>query len=68
MRIRSGQEHKIKQERMTWVGYGRRVTRTQFWFDNLAERDYLGYVGVAEIIILKWMLKEYDVSTWTGFI
>jgi hypothetical protein len=42
--------------------------RTEFWPENLTGRDYLKDLGKDRRIILKWILKKYDVRMWTGFI
>jgi hypothetical protein len=34
----------------------------------LKDRDYLEDPGVDEIIILKWILRTWDVGAWTGSI
>ena len=31
-----------------------------FWWGNLRERDHLGYPGLGERIILKWIFKKWD--------
>jgi hypothetical protein len=40
------------------VGYGRRVTHTQFWLDYLSERDHLRYVSVVDINNIRMDVKE----------
>jgi hypothetical protein len=32
------------------------------------EMDHLEHLGIAGMIILKWILIKYDWKTWTGFI
>ena len=39
-----------------------------FWWGNLRERDHLGVLGVDDRIILKWLFKKCDGSSWTGSI
>jgi hypothetical protein len=39
---------------------------TGFWWGHLREGDHLGYPGVDEKIILKWIFRKYDVGVWTG--
>jgi len=60
----------IKLRRMGWAGrvvrMGRVEVYTGFWWGNLKERDYLEDPGVNEKIILRWLFKKWDVSTWAG--
>ena len=37
-----------------------------FWWGNRRERDHLGYPGVDERIILRWILMRWYVGIWTG--
>jgi len=47
--------------------YGcRREAYTGFWWGNLRERDHLGDLGVDGRIILRWILRKWDVGVWTG--
>jgi hypothetical protein len=46
---------------------GRTQTDTKFHAGNLKERDHLVEVSI-DVIILKWILKTYGISMWTGFI
>jgi hypothetical protein len=39
---------------------------TGFWWVNLRERDHWGNPGVDGRIILKWVIREWDVGVWTG--
>jgi hypothetical protein len=39
---------------------------TGFWWGNLRERDQLEDPGVDERIILRWILRKWDVEVWTG--
>jgi hypothetical protein len=32
----------------------------------MRERDHLGYQGVYRRIILRWMLKNWNVGVWAG--
>jgi hypothetical protein len=32
----------------------------------MRERDHLGYQGVDRRIILRWILRKWDVGVWTG--
>jgi len=45
---------------------GRRETYTVFWWGNLRERDCLGDPNLDGTIILKWILRNWDVGLWTG--
>jgi hypothetical protein len=42
--------------------WGRVEACTGFWWRNLRERHHLGDPGVDERIILKWILKKWDVG------
>ena len=35
---------------------------------NLNQRDYLKDLGIDRKVILKYILKKYFISVWTGFI
>ena len=39
---------------------------TEFWWGNLTKRVHLKDLGVHGKIILKWILREWDVRAWTG--
>jgi len=41
---------------------------TDFWLGNLKERDHLEHLSIDGRIILKWILKKYDVSIQTGYV
>jgi hypothetical protein len=43
-----------------------RVVCTGFWWGNLRERDHWGNPGIYGRIILRWILKKWDVGVWTG--
>jgi hypothetical protein len=62
----------IKLRRLHWAGHVARreklEIRTQFWSENLKGRDHLEDVGVDGRIILKWILRKWDVTVWTGCI
>jgi hypothetical protein len=37
-----------------------------FGWGKLSEKDYLGDPGVDGRIILRWILRKWDVGVWTG--
>jgi hypothetical protein len=37
-----------------------------FWGGNLREGDHLGDPGVDGRIILRWIVRKWDVGVWTG--
>jgi hypothetical protein len=39
---------------------------TEFWWGNLKKRDHLGNPGVDGRIILRWILRVWDVGLWTA--
>jgi hypothetical protein len=41
---------------------------TEFWWENLRERDHVGDPDVDERIILRWIFRKWDVKVWTGSI
>jgi hypothetical protein len=51
-----------------WHALGRRDTLTGFLYGALKERDHVKDKGVDARIILKWILKTYDGSGWSGLI
>ena len=60
----------IKSRRMRWAVHvalmGRGELYTVFWLGNLRERDHLGDPDTDERIILKWILRQWDLGVWTG--
>jgi len=62
----------IKLRRMRWTGHkaSKRERRggvyTGFWWGNLRERDHLGDPGIDGRIVLRWILRKWDVGVWTG--
>ena len=44
---------------------GRREVYTGVWWGNLREGDHLEEPGVDGRIILRWMLRKWDVGAWT---
>ena len=60
----------IKSRRMRWAGHvarmGRGETYTGVWWGNLKERDHLGKPGIDGRIILRWVLRKWDVGVWAG--
>jgi hypothetical protein len=41
---------------------------TGFWWGNLRERDQLEDAGVNGVIILRGIVRKWDLEAWTGFI
>ena len=39
---------------------------TVFWWGNLSERDHLEDLGVDGRIILRWIIRTWEVGAWTG--
>ena len=40
---------------------------TGYWCGNLREGDHLEEPGIDGRIILRWIFKEWDGGSWTGF-
>jgi hypothetical protein len=59
----------IKLRRMRWVGHvarmGRRKACTEFWWENLRERDHWGDPIIDGRIILRCIIRNWDVGVWT---
>ena len=49
-----------------WHVWRKGEVRTRFWWGNLRERDHLGDPGVDRRIILRLILKKWDVGIRTG--
>jgi len=49
-----------------WHVWGEVRVHTGFWWGDLRERDYLEDLGVDGRIILRWILRKWDVVAWTG--
>jgi len=49
-----------------WRVRGRVEACRGFWCGKLRERDHLGYQGVDGKIILRWILRKWNVEAWTG--
>jgi hypothetical protein len=60
----------IKSKGMRLAGHvacmGRGEVHTGFWWGNLRERDHLEDLDGDGCVILKWILKKWDVGAWTG--
>ena len=48
------------------MGEGRGVYR--FWWGKLRERDHLGDPCIGGRLIIRWILRKWDVGVWTGSI
>jgi len=57
---------------MRWAGHVARMGEQRriqgFGGENLRERDQLGDPGVDRRIILKWIIRKWDVGEWIGLI
>ena len=45
---------------------GEKRAYTGFWLGTLRERDHLGDPVADGRIILRWILRKWDVGLWTG--
>jgi len=36
------------------------------WWGNLRERDHLGDPGVGGRLVLRWIVRKWDLGVWTG--
>ena len=45
--------------------YGGGEAYTGFWWENLREKDHLEDPDVDGRIILRWILRKWDVGVWT---
>jgi len=45
---------------------GRGEVSTGLWMENLRDRDHLEDLGVDGRIILRWILRKWDVGVWIG--
>jgi len=41
---------------------------TEFWWDNLRERDHLEDLDLDGRVIFKWIFRKWDPGVWTGFL
>jgi hypothetical protein len=61
----------IKLRKIIWGEHVARVDEMRnatFQLENLQKRDHWGNQGMDGRIILEFVLKEYGVRIWTGFI
>jgi len=62
----------IKPRIMRWVGHVARVRKSRGEYrvlvGNLRDGDHLRDPGVDGRIILRWILRMWDLGVWTGFI
>jgi len=60
----------IKSKRMRWARHvasmGRGELYEGFWWGNLRERYHLEDPSVDGKIILRWIIRKWDVVAWTG--
>jgi hypothetical protein len=45
-----------------WIG----EAYTGFWWGNVSDRDHFGHPGVDGRIIIRWIVRKWDVGVWTG--
>jgi hypothetical protein len=61
---------RVVKSRMRWSGHvarmGMRDACTEFWWENLRERDHWGDQGVGERVSLRWIFRKWDMGVWTG--
>jgi hypothetical protein len=57
---------RMVKSRMRWAGYvspmGDRRAYTGFWWRNLSERDHWGDPDIDGRIILRWIIRKWDVG------
>ena len=60
----------IKPRRIGLAGHiarmGEKDVYTGLWWGNLSERSHLEDTVVDGIIILRWIIRKWDVGLWTG--
>jgi len=49
-----------------WRVWGKGEACTEFWWGKLRGKDHWGDPGADEKIILRWILRKWDVGVWTG--
>jgi hypothetical protein len=57
---------KIKEMGRACAGMAKKRSTYSVLWGNLKERDRLEDLGVYERIILKWILRKQDATTWNG--
>jgi hypothetical protein len=61
-----------KSRRMRWAGnvarMGGQEMYTRFWWEHLRERDRFEDPSVDGRMILRWILRKWDMVAWTGSI
>jgi hypothetical protein len=50
------------------AGWGGGEVTASFCWRKVKEMDYLEDLGIIGTMILKWILKKYDVNSWIGLV
>jgi hypothetical protein len=58
----------MKLRVLMWMGHVPPVGKVESYLESLKRKYHLEDLGVDERIILKLIIKEYDMTTWIGFI
>jgi hypothetical protein len=60
----------IKSRRSGWAGHVERIGERRgvcrVFVRKVRERDHLGDPGVDERVIIRWIVRKWDVGLWTG--